>query len=174
VRRQARLLACRPDDRRKRPVALRGLAAPLQDDGVTALGGQAGHLHKGVGPAFEDHGDEADGAGNAAQGKALIEEAGLQNLPARIGQLPQGADPRERVVELRALEGEALDQGPREAGRPRGIDVSAVRPLDFGASGLKPRRYEVQGGVFRLAPDAEELGRRAGSTLNPISCFHGH
>jgi hypothetical protein len=96
-------------------VAGAGLATALQGHRVSALPGQAGDLHQGIGAGFEHHPQHPQRAVHALENQPMVErpmDGGAADQLRHVRKLADAVDGR---VELLVVEKQALDQGRAQA-----------------------------------------------------------
>ena len=101
---------------KKNAVRFFRLFSTLQDGAVSAFHRKGGNLDHGVGARFKDHGDDADGTGDAVKAEPFIKLAGKGNLSHGIGKGNELPDAADAVRQFPFIECQPFHDGRSESG----------------------------------------------------------
>lgn len=88
----------------------------LQDSTVSAFHRERGNLDHGVGARFKDHGDDADGTGDAVKAELFIKLAGKSDFSYGIGKGNELPDAADAVRQFSFIECQPFHDGRSESG----------------------------------------------------------
>ena len=92
------------------------LFSTLQDGAVSAFHREGGNLDHGVGARFKDHGDDADGTGDAVKAEPFIKLAGKSDFSYGIGKGNELPDAADAVCQFPFIECQPFHDGRRKSG----------------------------------------------------------
>lgn len=156
-------------------VGAQGFPAALEQGGVAAFQAQGCNLHQGIGAAFKNNADHADGAGNAVQVQArgqLPAQGGAADGVRQRAQRPQALH---HGVELLLPKAQALHQGrgqPFLLGAP---EILLVCLEDLRPVLQEGFRHGVQGSVALFQGAGGQFpGGGASLPGQGVQILHGH
>ena len=149
--------------------AAEAVGAGTQDRGIAALEAERARIGGDVGPALEDHRDDAERRRDALEAQAVGLRPFGENPPDRVGQRGDAGDRLGDLVEAPAVEQQTVDEGGVLAAGPRLRQILRIGGEDgVGAAAQRVGHRDQRAVALRFRRERDAARGGAGASSEPL------